>query len=97
MVSFAVFSVSSCNSTETHMISYMVEVGPWGDCHLNGMAVVGAVTVVVAAAANRSRCMHLLVFGGSIHIYIYKYEVARGLTSLVNCLSRKSTAKSIKA
>ena len=56
----AVFSASSCNHTETHMSSHMVGVGPGGGgCHLNGMAVVGAATVVVAAAANRSKCMHL--------------------------------------
>ena len=61
---YSVFGFSSCNNTETHMSSYVVEVGPVGGCHLNGMAVVGAVTVVVAAAAVRSKCMHLLVFWG---------------------------------
>ena len=35
------------------------------------MAVVRAVTVVVAAAANRSKCVHLLVFRGVA--YIDKY------------------------
>ena len=56
------------------MSSYVVEVGPVGGCHLNGMAVVGAVTVVVAAAAVRSKCMHLLVFrGGVAYMYIYIY------------------------
>ena len=60
---FTVFSVSSCNNTETHMSNYMVEVGP------------GGVTIsmaVVAAAANRSKCMNLLFFflGGGAHISI---------------------------
>ena len=39
----------------------------WGGCHLNGMPVAGAVTVVVvvvAASANRSKCMNLLVLAG---------------------------------
>ena len=62
---FTMFSVSSCNNTETHMSNYMVEVGPGG----------GGVTIsmaVVAAAANRSKCMNLLFFlkGGSACISI---------------------------
>ena len=76
------------------MSNYMVEVGPG----LGGtilMAVVGAVVVVAAeAAADRKIARIYWYLGGGA--YVYTSAVARGLTSLVDCLSRKNTAKSKK-